>query len=145
MNVIIRVEHNKDKPYVLISKEMLKDQAIDVQSKGFLTYLLSKPDDWKIRPEKLAEEIKEGRATVYRLLKKLIRAKYIHREIFKRRDQKTGRFQTGTMYVVFESKECRQEWVDKERFAYEQSKGNTVSQNQDTGPKPCLKIKTFTK
>ena len=109
---------------------MLKDRAIDIQSKGFLTYLLSKPDDWKIRPGKLAEEIKEGRSTVYRILKKLIDAKYIHREIFKRRDKETGRFQTGTMYVVFESKEYRQEWVDKRRFIDERSKGNTVSQNQ---------------
>ena len=121
MPTIIRVEHTKDKPYVLVSRQMIKDLSMDMQSKGFLVFLLSKPDNWKVRPKQLATEIKESAATVYRILNKLIKAGYVHRELI-RAQLSNGQFKTASIYCVFEEKDERQEWIDLGRFLYERNR-----------------------
>lgn len=79
-----------------------------------MIFLLDKPDDWRIRPDALAKELKVGRDTVYRLLKRLIDAGYIHRDLIKRNHE--GKFQTGAVYIIFEESDERQEYTDKSEF-----------------------------
>jgi predicted transcriptional regulator len=80
-----------------------------------LAFLLGKPDDWRIRPEALVEELCVSRASIYRNLERMIKAGYLYREIL--RSKVNGRFVTGTIYIVFEDKEHRQEWLDKSHFS----------------------------
>jgi predicted transcriptional regulator len=104
MRCIVRVQHDKDCPYLMVSKTTVQDTSISFEARGFLAFLLSKPDDWRIRPEELAKETKLNRATIYRLIKKLREAGYINRvDIIKRND--SGTIYTSTsIYTVYENK-----------------------------------------
>ena len=132
---IIRVEHTKDRPFVVLSTAMIRDAKLNLQCKGMMVFLLAKPDDWQVRPESLASELLESKPTVYRVLNKLIEHGYIHREIVDARKE-DGTFVRASMYIVFEDRETRQAYVDQGRFAYERWKreGETESQNQNSEP-----------
>lgn len=67
MRSIIRVEHGRDRPYLTVSKATVRDHAASFEARGFLMFLLAKPDDWQLRPEQLAEECDRSRSTIYRL------------------------------------------------------------------------------
>jgi DNA-binding MarR family transcriptional regulator len=112
VRTIIRVEHNKSNPYVQISRNTLLDCRLDLQAKGFLAFVLGKPDDWRIRPEALAKELRVSRASIYRIIERMIKAGYIHREIM--RSKLDGRFVAGSIYIVLEDREHRQEWTDQQ-------------------------------
>lgn len=86
-----------------MSKETIRDLGLDFDALGCLVFLLSKPDDFEIRPEVLAKERKLGRMTIYRHLKKLIGAGYVLRTDIKVRDE-AGRFKQASLYTVYESK-----------------------------------------
>ena len=118
---IIRVEHSKERPFVVLSTEMVRDPNLDLQCKGMLAFLLAKPDNWQIRPENLVKELKECRATVYNIINKLIDAGYIYREVIRARNE-DGTFKTASMYIVFEDKAERQAYIDRGRFNYERWK-----------------------
>jgi hypothetical protein len=100
---IIRVEHNKDSPYLTVTKGTVRDHAVSFEARGFLMLLLAKPDDWQMRPEQLAEECKSSRSTVYRLLAQLIKAGYVRRDDIRRR-KPDGTFDSAALYTVFEDK-----------------------------------------
>jgi len=99
---IIRVVH-KERPFVMIDKETVRDLSADLQALGLLVVILSKPDEWRVRPEQLAEELKTGRASIYRVLDRLISSGYIVREDFRRR-LPNGRFERRTSYTVYEDR-----------------------------------------
>lgn len=80
---IQREVHNFEHPYVMISRSLLRDENLDLKSKGLLCYLLSLPDNWKIHPRQLAKSIKVGHTAIYSYLKKLIEAGYARKEIVK--------------------------------------------------------------
>jgi DNA-binding MarR family transcriptional regulator len=103
MRTIIRKVHNKDSPYLTVSKETVRDHSISFEARGFLMFLLAKPDDWQTRPEQLAEECKLHRTTIFRLLRKLIQGGYVKREEIRRR-RDDGRYECGCLYTVFEDK-----------------------------------------
>ncbi|MGA2765231.1 MAG: helix-turn-helix domain-containing protein [Spirochaetia bacterium] len=103
---IIRVEHNRDRPYLMVSKATLRDHSLSWASRGFLCFLLAKPDDWQLRVDALARECKRCEKTVYRWLKPLIVAGYVTRTEIKHRKE-DGRFEEGCLYVVYEDKSLR--------------------------------------
>jgi DNA-binding MarR family transcriptional regulator len=100
---IVRVEHDKDRPYLTVSKGTVRDHSVSFEARGFLMFLLAKPDDWQMRPEELAEECGSSRSTVYRLLRCLIKAGYVRRDDIKRR-KPDGTFDSAALYTVFEDK-----------------------------------------
>jgi hypothetical protein len=116
MNSIIRVEHNVEKPYVQVSRKMLTDSEIDLQLKGFLAHLLSKPTDWKIIPALYAKEVKVSLPTLYRIMKRGIETGYIYRSLEKY--QERGQWKTSCHYVVFEDKDERRAFTDLARIRY---------------------------
>lgn len=73
---IIRATHDKEHPYFMIVRGVAQNKAISYEALGLLTYLLSKPDDWKIVPEDL-KRVGCGRDKVYKLLKELEAAGHI--------------------------------------------------------------------
>lgn len=70
-NTVIRVVKNKDNPYVMLNKVFLSDDSISWKAKGILAYMLSKPDDWKLRVKDLIKQSTDGTDSVYSGLKEL--------------------------------------------------------------------------
>lgn len=119
-NVTIRRgKHNKENPYVIISKSMLRDKKLSLRSKGFLCYLLSHKDDWVTHPRHIAEAVGVGKDMVYRILNELIELGYATRSKIK---NVQGRFG----HVIYEFYEERLE------SPQEIKKESTVSEKPDT-------------
>ena len=95
---IIRVQKNKDNPYVMIDKRIFGACGLSWKAKGLLGYLLSRPDNWKIIVADLVKQSTDGRDSVYSGLKELVQAGYIIRER-KRIDK--GRY-AAIEYIVLE-------------------------------------------
>lgn len=96
---IMRVVKNKDNPYVLMNKEFLSVDEMSWKAKGILSYLLSKPDNWKVIIADLVKKSKDGRDAVYAGIKELISFGYI--EKITERDSR-GRVEQ-IVYLVYES------------------------------------------
>lgn len=125
MENIIKVDHSRENPYLMVCRKTVRDAGLDLQAKGLLVFLLDKPVDWKVRPDALAKELEVGQATIYRVLNRLIAAGYVHRELVRRK--RDGRFQTGAIYVVFEDKDYRREWLDRSEFERASGQGPDFS------------------
>ena len=96
---LIRVQKNKDNPYVILNKEFLEDESISLKLKGFLAYCLSKPDDWQFHVLQLASVLKEGRKAIYNIIKEGIEHGYIQRE-----QKKIGNRFADVDYIIHETK-----------------------------------------
>lgn len=96
---ILRVQKNKENPYVIINKKFLEDPKISLKLKGFLAYCLSKPDDWKFHVRQLAGVLKESKNAIYSVINEGIKHGYIERDIQKN----NGRFE-AVDYIIHESK-----------------------------------------
>lgn len=76
---LIRVQKNKDNPYVILNKGFLENPNISLKLKGFLAYCLSKPDDWNFHVNQLATVLKEGKHSLYSIINEGIEHGYIER------------------------------------------------------------------
>lgn len=94
-----RSPHDKQNPYVMISRAMLHDPDISPKAKGLLCYLLSLPDNWKIYHSQLQKGLNVGEEYIDSAIKELIAAGYVKRE----RQKLEGKFQPYA-YEVSESK-----------------------------------------
>jgi predicted transcriptional regulator len=101
---IVRVTHDKENPFVVLSKSTVKDNSLSWDMLGLLVYLLAKPDNWQVRVDHLAAERGQHPATIYRLLRKLRDAGFVRRTDIVRR-KPDGRFDQACLYDVFESRE----------------------------------------
>jgi predicted transcriptional regulator len=99
---IIRVVH-KGRPFLMIDKETIYDLASDLQALGLLVVILAKPDDWRVRPEQLAHELKTSKRSVYRVLSRLIALGYVMREDNRRR-RENGTIERRCSYTIFEDR-----------------------------------------
>ena len=99
---IVRIDHNKQNPFVMINKRGLEDENISWGSKGLWAYLLTKPNDWKISVAHLSKIYKEkggGEKAIYSLLNELIDNGYCIRS----QENTNGSFQETT-YTILEFK-----------------------------------------
>jgi len=71
-----RAKHDKEHPYVMISKSMFRDSNLSLKAKGALGYLLTLPDDWFLHPKQIASTLQIGRDQMYSILKELIENGY---------------------------------------------------------------------
>jgi hypothetical protein len=69
---IFRSKHDKENPYVMISKEVIRDIDISPLARFLLIFVLSYPNTWKTHPKNLAKETGIGRDKVYSLIDELI-------------------------------------------------------------------------
>ncbi len=76
---MVRGKHDREHPYVMISKEMLRDQSISPQAKGVLCFLLSHPDNWKTNPCQVADALGVGIDRIYSSLDELMESGYCRR------------------------------------------------------------------
>ena len=96
---IMRVEKNKENPYLMLNKTSLNDKKLSWKAKGLHAYLMSLPDDWKIYIEELMTHAKDARDSTRTAVNELIDAGYIKRTDIK---DERGRF-CGKEYIVYET------------------------------------------
>ena len=95
---VMRVQKNSANPYVMLDKRIFSDINLSWKSKGILSYLLSKPDNWRVMIVDLVKQSSDGEKAVYSGLAELINTGYIARQAI--RDDK-GKFLYHE-YRVFE-------------------------------------------
>lgn len=89
----------RENPFVQIDKTMIYDNQLSFKAKGILSYLLSRPDDWKVYEVEIVKHAKDGRDSVRSGIKELVDCGYIERK--KIRGEK-GKFE-GYEYLVYET------------------------------------------
>lgn len=94
---IFRVQKDKNNPYIMINKHYLSNPELSMKAKGILTYLLSKPDDWKVYQKEIVKNTKEGERAISTGVKELVEWGYI---IKARLHKPNGDF-TGYEYYVY--------------------------------------------
>lgn len=92
---IIRAPHG-EMPFFQMNRATAQDEKLSFAARGVLTYLLSKPDDWRVDVKDLQQGC--GRDKVYSLLDELIENRYIAREQVRNDKQQIE----GFAYVVYE-------------------------------------------
>lgn len=78
-NNIIRVQKNKENPYLILNKTCINDANLSWGAKGLHTYLVSLPDDWTIYVSELTKHTSSGRDHTYTLIKELMKFGYMQR------------------------------------------------------------------
>lgn len=96
-----RCEHDRENPYVMISREMAQDKSISPKAKGVLLYLLSLPKDWKIYHSQLQDGLGVGEDYINSAMDELIANGYAERT----RERVKGIFQPYK-YKIREFKKC---------------------------------------
>lgn len=74
-----RCEHDRENPYVMISREMAQDKSISPKAKGVLLYLLSLPRDWRIYHSQLQDGLGVGEDYINSAMDELIANGYAER------------------------------------------------------------------
>ncbi len=95
---IVRI-NKRENPFVQIDKNAINNPNLSWKAKGLLTYLISKPDNWKILVEDLQKKSNDGRHACRTGLQELEKNGYIIKE--RERDE-NGAY-SGMVYQVFES------------------------------------------
>ncbi|MGN4156940.1 conserved phage C-terminal domain-containing protein [Staphylococcus auricularis] len=88
--------------YFIASKHYVEDKTLSWKAKGLMSYLFSKPDDWKIYQSQLEKISTDGRISVRSIINELIEKGYMNR-IASRKDN--GDF-NGYEYTLHEKPRC---------------------------------------
>ena len=80
---IIRAIHDKDHPYTVISNALVNDQSLSLNALAVMTYLISKPNDWRVRADDIQRRFQISRGKVYNILDELMERGYLSREIIR--------------------------------------------------------------
>jgi hypothetical protein len=72
---IIRIEKTDD--FSIISNECLRDPSMTARAKGLFAYLMTLPDDWKVRKTEIHTHFKEGRDALNTAFSELEKCGYI--------------------------------------------------------------------
>jgi len=94
--VIIRI--CKEEKFVILDKQFIDNPGLSLQAKAVLTYLLSKPDDWRVYENDIVHHCTNGKRAVRTAIKQLISLGYMIRTQARTED---GKFQ-GYDYNVYE-------------------------------------------
>ena len=100
---IIRIDHNRSNPYVMVNRVGLEDENISWEAKGLWAYLLSRPNNWEVRVshlQKIYGHRGGGRDAILKMIKELIDNGYCQK---KQRSNGKGQF-FGVEYVIYEFK-----------------------------------------
>lgn len=98
MSGIVRVSKRED-PWARIPKAVLGDKSLSWKAKGLLSYLLGKPNDWKLRVGDLMKQSTDGEVAVYSGLNELRTAGYA---ILTSTPRVNGQF-VGNDWVIYDS------------------------------------------
>lgn len=76
---IRRSKHDRENPYMMLIRATAQNKQLSYDALGMLTYILSKPDDWKVKAHDLERECC-GRDKARNILNELVRKGYAWRE-----------------------------------------------------------------
>lgn len=93
---IIRVR--KENNFVIVSRFPLEDGRLSWEARGLYSFLLAKPDNWTISLTGLTNSSPSGYDKAKRILKELIKFKYVHKE---ERRGENGQFDLP-LYTIYE-------------------------------------------
>lgn len=96
---ILRI-HKKQNNFVILDKSCLNDTKLSMAAKGLHAYLISMPDDWKVRVDHLQTMFRNGRDAIRAALSELEKHGYIEKSSC--RNEENGRFH-GMEYLVYET------------------------------------------
>jgi hypothetical protein len=109
-NEIIRIQ-KKQSNFVILDKGFIEDERLSWKAKGILTYLLSKPDNWKVIVGDLVKQSTDGERAVYSGLNELKKYGY-YRKYPVREGQRIVRWES----VIYECPgDYQQEEIKKEK------------------------------
>ena len=77
---IIRVVHDREHPYVMVSRALAQQRGLSYEARGLMLYLLSKPKDWQARMADLQAEGDIKRTALRSILHELEARGYLVRE-----------------------------------------------------------------
>ena len=98
MSETLIIRSNLQENFAVLPNAMINDEMLSSDSLAVLVYLLSKPNDWQVRPTNLRNRFSFGKDKVYRILANLEQLGYLRRE--SARDG--GQF-AETRYFVYDS------------------------------------------
>lgn len=128
---IIRAAKGRENPYFMMLREIPQRLDLSYEAAGMLSYLLSKPNDWKIVPANLKRQ-GCGRDKVYRILGELREAGYLHLSDQRQTD---GTFQAGE-YLLYE-----QPYTEKPDTAEPDTEKPTLHNRESTDKRETEKEK----
>ncbi len=118
MHTIIRVQKNRQNPYVMIRNALFEDPALSWKAKGLLGYVLSRPGDWHIHVRDLIHRSTDGRDSVYAALRELKVRGYVQETV----QRHSHGFIVAREYVVFEEPQLDPENPDQVSTALDPGK-----------------------
>ena len=92
------IRSNLQENFAVLPNEMINDENLTSDALAVLVYLLSKPNDWQVRPTNLRNRFGWGKDKVYRVLANLEQLGYMRRESARN----DGQF-AETRYFVMDS------------------------------------------
>ena len=92
------IRSNLQENFAVLPNEMINDEKLTSDALAVLVYLLSKPNDWQVRPTNLRNRFGWGKDKVYRILANLEQLGYMRRESARN----DGQF-AETRYFVMDS------------------------------------------
>jgi len=87
---LVRANHDKSNPYVVINKSIVKNKTLSWKAKGLFLYAFSRPDDWTFNTEDLIANSQDGKDSVRAGLKESEREGYLERHQPRTSDGKMG-------------------------------------------------------
>lgn len=97
--VIERCPHDRQNPYLMVSRAMIQDSSISPHARGVLAYLLSLPPHWQIYHTQLCDALGIGKDALNGGFHELMKAGYMDRT----RERVKGKYQPYR-YVIREFK-----------------------------------------
>lgn len=137
---IIRIQHDKEKPYVMLNKASLQDPLLSWEAKGLWSYLLSLPDNWQVSVSHLSKlycgdnKRGGGEKAIYSIISELISNGYMYVD----QKKEKGKF-SKVDYTVFESKQPVQQGKKKKEKTEEKPKTEENSEIKEILPQPSLR------
>lgn len=125
----------RESPFVQIDKHVFENSKISWKAKGILGYLLSKPNDWKVRIGDLKNKSTDGKSACRSALKELENNGYIIRKMERKADGSYSQL----IYHVFE----RPRAINSHKTTSSDSKANIrKSDNGINKPKATTQFST---
>jgi hypothetical protein len=107
--MIVRIK-KRTHPYVQIDKRPLENVALSWRAKGLYAYLLSRPNNWRIRMTQLATVSADGKTSLSNIMRELRIAGFARIEQVR---SPNGKHAMGTEWVIYEHSQARDERISE--------------------------------
>lgn len=98
-SLIQRCPHDKEHPYAMINRDLIRDKDLSPECRMLLIYLLSHKENWNLNPRQLLKHFEGhmGIKKIYKIIREAMEAGYILRE-----DVKINNIRVNCKYFVSE-------------------------------------------